>query len=129
MICPICLKKCRTQISVHDNVPEFHCDSMVIPDPPGNREYPHYTKYDVWGANANHYQEEAIILPFKVINYYSNNEYTKPHCDIYKWKYVDNSYGSSKHWTWVKILTFPSILEILPYKKMRNRLKNIVLFS
>lgn len=132
MICPLCLKKCRTQVSKEDDIPEFHCNSIVVPDPPGNKEYSHYTKCDVWGITSIHYQEEAIILPFKVINYFSNTDYSKPRSEIYKYKLTDHTswYGTTyKAWGWIKILDLPYILEILPYKKMQNRLKNIMLFS
>jgi len=98
---------------------------MITPDPPGNNTISHYGKSYLFHGG---YEEEAIVLPYKIVNYFVNTDYKKPRSEIHKYQLKDIQYFG-KRWTWVKIMDLPYILEILQYKKMRNRLKNILLFS
>jgi hypothetical protein len=125
MRCPLCDRKIPAIPGYDGHGPSFQCTSEVIPDPPGTMSVSHYTKDCMYDSS---YEEEAIVLPFKIINYFTNTDYRKPRSEIHKYQLKDVQY-IGKRWTWVKIMDLPYILEILKYKRMQNRLKNILLFS
>lgn len=103
--------------------PSFTCPTTFVNES-SNREESHYVKATNW---FNQYEETAILLPFQVKNVFFNSDRAKPYCKIYKQQLVDTPWG--KKFRWTEVLHFQYTLEILKYKKMRQRINNLILFS
>lgn len=132
MNCPICLKKLVHTID-RDGMSDYSCSVAIEMRSPNDNDYSneysyaekHYNKY--WSFNG-YYVEAAIIPPYKIYNHFKHTEFQKPYSSIWKFTPVkDNS--KRKAWSFQEVLTLPNILTILPYKRMQERLKTLLVFS
>lgn len=122
MNCPLCGTKTIVQMSL-DGFPSYRCPITVTSDQDG-KVHNHYIKESKWDG---FYEEEAILLPYRVTNQYRNTDYASPLCHIAKYEFYQDS--NWRFWHFKRIMGLTYTLDILPYKRMRNRLKNIILFS
>lgn len=125
MKCPICGTNTYVAYDAYGNCSMFRCPILMCLEP-NNKEFCHYEKYETW-ERSSVYEEHAIALPFKVINHFINDGFRKPYCVIYKYSIKNNKWG--QYGDFDEVLRLPMILEIMPYKKMQNRIKTLVLLS
>lgn len=111
---------------------DYTCPSEITPDPPGTRSHSHYIKrwisdYSRGSAGVQHYYEEqAIVMPFMIRNYYTHTDFKRPFCLVDKYTYEK---GRTPKFYFKQVTRLEHIVEVLPYKKMQSRLKTVVLFS
>jgi hypothetical protein len=126
MKCPICGNNAYVEYDAYGNCPMFRCPLLMSLEP-NNKEVSHYEKYETGWEGTSAYEEHIIALPYKVVNHYVNDGLRRPYSVIYKYVIKNGKWGPYGNFD--EVTRLEMILEALPYKKMQNRLKTLILLS
>lgn len=137
MNCPLCQTPLSIDASdVYKDHPTYKCPIQVSGD-----EYTHsthYIKYFSADWTYSHYREEAVLPPYRLINYYNFRQGKSDYSAIQEYKFVKHAIqknGQVKRfpcfdrYKFQTLMRFDQCLSIPDSEHFVNRIKTLLVFS